>query len=32
MEIKRRRIFDKEFKHRTVSLIESGDKTAKEVA
>jgi transposase len=32
MEIKKRRVFDKEFKQRTVSLIESGDKSAKEVA
>jgi transposase len=32
MEIKKRRVFDKEFKQRTVALIEQGDKTAKEVA
>lgn len=32
MEIKQRKVFDREFKNRTVSLIESGVKTAREVA
>jgi transposase len=32
MEPKKRRIFDKEFKQRTVELIKQGDKKVKEVA
>lgn len=32
MEIKKRRVFDKEFKQRTVALINGGDKKVKEVA
>ena len=32
MEIKKRRVFDKEFKQRTVSLINQGEKKVKEVA
>jgi len=32
MEIKKRRVFDKEFKQRTVSLINQGDKKVKEIA
>lgn len=32
MEIKKRRVFDKEFKQRTVALINQGDKKVKEVA
>jgi transposase len=32
MEIKRRRVFDKEFKQRTVALIKQGEKKVKEVA
>ena len=32
MEQKKRRIFEKEFKQRTVELIKQGDKKVKEVA
>ena len=32
MEIKKRRVFDKEFKQRTVALINQGDKKVKEIA
>jgi len=32
MEIKKRRVFDKEFKQRTVALINQGEKKVKEVA
>lgn len=32
MEVKKRRVFDKEFKQRTVSLINQGDKKVKEIA
>lgn len=32
MEIKKRRVFDKEFKQRTVALINHGDKKVKEIA
>ncbi|MCK9282148.1 MAG: transposase [Melioribacteraceae bacterium] len=32
MELRKRRIFDKEFKQRTVELIKQGDKKVKEVA
>ena len=32
MEIKRRRVFDKEFKQRTIALIKHGEKKVREVA